>query len=415
MRVVHFAHVDAVGGSGRSATRIHDGLRQLDVDSRMLVERKVSDDPDVRILHDDKPLMRTLDNYGRKLTRRLGLQDLIIPSSYGTVRRHPWVTDADVVQIFNTWNGFLSYMALPGLNAGAPLVWRLSDEWLYTGHCVYTYDCDRWQTGCGRCPQVDGERALPFDTSALLWQLKRLAYSRTSMHIVAPSRWIAERARQSPLIGHLPVTVIPNGVDLSVYGSISQEAAREQLGIEQDERVVLFSAQHLDTGRKGGHLLREALAHLSGMAGTLLLLGDLLDDALDVPDRWRSRPLGYLQDDRSMAAAYAAANVFVLPSLADNLPNTALESMACRTPIVAFDVGGVGDAVRHGETGWLAPAGDAHALADGLRRLLTDDDLRFQLGEGARQVTEAEYNQVREAHDFLSLYERLLAHDGEAT
>ena len=156
MHITHFAHADSTGGSGRSAYRIHTGLQQRSVESRMIVARKASDDPSVRIINDNSPALQFMDRTGKKVNNRLSLQDVFIPSSI-SLPHHDWVQSADILQVFNTWDGLFSYLALPRLSNNQPVVWRLSDEWLYTGHCVYTYDCDRWQTGCGHCPQVDGE------------------------------------------------------------------------------------------------------------------------------------------------------------------------------------------------------------------------------------------------------------------
>src|SRR3990172_11558351 len=160
----------------------------------MLVGKKFSGDSDVQVLG-SRPahLGFLLDRAGRVASDLTGLQDMLIPSS-AWLHRHPWVRRADVLQFFNTWGGFVSFTALARLSSARPVVWWLSDQWLFTGHCVYTYDCDRWLTGCGTCPQVWGERSLPFDTSALLWRIKDRVYRRADLVIVAPSRWILDQA-----------------------------------------------------------------------------------------------------------------------------------------------------------------------------------------------------------------------------
>jgi glycosyltransferase involved in cell wall biosynthesis len=121
-----------------------------------------------------------------------------------------------------------------------------------------------------------------------------------------------------------------------------------------------------------------------------------------------ARRLGLLVDDDLMAAAYAASDLFVLPTLAENLPNAALEAMACGTPVLSFDVGGMPEAVRHLETGFLAPAGDATTLAGGIRQLLGDDELRERLGAASRDVAEREFASDLEARRFAELYAELV-------
>ena len=410
--VVHFAYLDSVGGSGRSAYRIHRGLHDHGFDSRMLVGRKFSSDSDVEVLG-SRPahLGFLLDRAGRILSDLTGLQDILIPSS-PWLYRHPWVRRADVLQFFNTWGGFVSFTALARLSRDRPVVWRLSDQWLFTGHCVYTYDCDRWLTGCGQCPQVRGERWLPFDTSALLWRLKDRVYERANLVIVAPSRWILDQARRSPLIGRFPVHHIPNGVDTSVFRPMRAEA-RAALGIDPGARVVVFAAHELGKGRKGGHLLRAALEALPDVPGaTLLLLGEGSEKLPTLPG-WQVARIGYTDDEAQLARVFAAADVMAAPSVADNLPNTVIESLACGTPVLAFGVGGVGEVVRHMETGYLARPLDLADLAAGLRMLLQDDELRARLGSRCREVALAEYAQELELERFMALYADL-AHGPKA-
>lgn len=407
-RVLHFAYLDSTGGSGRSAYRIHQSLRARGYHSQMLVGKKHSTDPNVRVLGGKEATIPylgfLLDRAGRVASDITGLQDVLIPSSLW-LEQHPWVQKADVLQFFNTWGAFVSFTALARLSQKRPVVWRLSDEWLYTGHCVYTYDCDRWLEGCGNCPQVHGERALPFDTSALLWKLKQATYQHANLVLVAPSTWIMHQAQRSPLIGHFPIHHIPNGVDTSIYRPMQQEA-RAALGIDSSARVVLFAAQNLETGRKGGHLLRQALEQIQNIpSATLLLIGA---GAVQAIPGWDVISIGFTQDDHTLAQVFSAADVMALPTLADNLPNTILESMACGTPVVGFAVGGMPDVVKHIDTGYLAAPNDVDDLSHGLRTLLHDKDLCQKLGQQSRNLALSEFTLETEADAFDQLYQSLL-------
>ncbi|MBM4439471.1 MAG: glycosyltransferase family 4 protein [Candidatus Rokubacteria bacterium] len=407
MKVVHLSYWDNVGGSGRAAYRIHRGLRLAGASSRMLVAHKATDDPDVGIIGGrsagriDRLIGRSVD--------RLGWQYLGYPSSWAL----PWmraVREADVVQLFNTHGGYFSHLALGSLARHRPLVWRLSDMWALTGHCGYSYECERWLTGCGACPHLDEYPALPRDTTAMLWRTKRELYARTPLTIVSPSRWLADCARRSPLLGHYPVHVIPNGLDTDVFRPQPRAAARARFGIADDARVILFSAVAVDQVRKGGAYLREALGRLADtrLRATLLVVGrgaGAWSAGLPFP----VRAVDHLDDDAALAASYAAADVFVLPTVAENLPNGILEAMACGTPAVAFEVGGVPDVVRHLETGYLAAPRDAAGLAKGVELLLADDDLRARLGHESRATVEREHGLLLQARRFLAVYEGLRA------
>ncbi len=279
--------------------------------------------------------------------------------------------------------------------------------WAMTGHCAYSYECDRWKTGCGLCPHLDEYPRLKRDTSALLWNVKDWVYQRSRLTIVAPSNWLASLARQSPLLNRFPIHLIPNGLDLTVFRPIPKPLARERLGLGPTGRVILFSAASITLERKGGRLLQQALACLNSTEFgdvTLLVMG-AEDTKWPGSTSYKTKTLGYVESDEALAIVYSAADLFVLPTLAENLPNGILESMACGTPVLSFHVGGVPDAVRHLETGYLAPLADAEELANGLKMLLRDSTLRERMGRRSREIAEAHYPLDLQTARFLSLYQ----------
>lgn len=404
--VLHISTTDNLGGSGRSAYRVHKGLKQLGVLSRMLVGVKVTNDDDIQTI--SRNWMRKADRLFDRALGRLSLQYLFYPSSFHLLR-HEWFQESDLVQLYNTHGNYFSHTALPLISRRRPVVWRLSDMWPMTGHCAYSFDCDRWRTGCGSCPILSDPPELYRDTTAMLWRVKRWTYERSRITIVAPSKWIAGLAAQSPLLSRFKIQVIPNGLDIDVFKPTPREEARRSLGLSSNEKVILFAAQSLKDPRKGARLMQTALGRLAENENdlTLLLLGKSGED-LELPRSVRVKILGSIDDDRELARIYSAADVFVLPTLAENLPNGALESMACGTPPVTFDVGGCREAVRHMETGYLATYADATDLAHGLHLLLGDRDLRHQLGARSREIARAEYSLDLQAKRFHSLYLEIL-------
>ena len=240
--------------------------------------------------------------------------------------------------------------------------------------------------------------------------MKEWAYARSALTIVAPSRWIAGLAAASPLLGRFPIHVIPNGVDVEVFRPLPKEEARHRMGLDPNASVLMFSADSVENPRKGGAFLRAALAQLAeaGAKGIQLLVvgGDSRCGDWGLP--YRVHAMGSVHDDKTMATLYSSADLFALPTLADNLPNGILESMACGTPPVTFDVGGCSDAVRHLDTGYLAKCRDADDLASGVTLLLQDAALRRNVSARCRQVIETEYPAHLEARRFLELYEHLI-------
>jgi glycosyltransferase involved in cell wall biosynthesis len=368
----------------------------------MLVGHRTSDDPDVDTVHGSDALRR-LDRLANIAGAATGLQYLYLPSSH-RVWRHPWVADADVIQLYNTHGGYFSQWLIPALASRAPLVWRMSDLWLMTGHCAYPGSCERWRIGCGACPDLGTYPGLKWDTTGFLWRHKQKLYARSKMTIVAPSSWAGRMARESPILGGFPVHQIPNGIDAALFYPQDKIRLRQKLGIPVDAKVILFAAHILDDNpRKGGELLISALAHVGARPGVRLMLvgrgGSSWPSRVPIPVDC----LGFIVG-AELAAAYAAADIFVAPSAVENLPNTVLEAMAAGLPVVASNAGGMADAVRHNETGLLFDVGDAGALAKNLECLFDDADLQERLGQAARRVIKEEFSEEAEVQRFAELY-----------
>lgn len=406
LSVVHFSTADNIGGSGRSAYRIHTGLRDLGHRSRMLVGTKDTFDDDVETTHGGG-FGRLADRMAEELTRRLGLQYHYYPSS-SRILDHPWVKSADIIQLYNTHGGYFSQRILPQLARIAPIVWRLSDMWPMTGHCAYSGACEKWRDGCSPCPDLGSYPPISRDSAGFLWKQKQSLYRQSNPTIVAPSSWIENLARQSPLFAGFNVHRIPNGLDLSIFRPIDRHSACAVLGLDPSRPTLLFSAHVVDDNpRKGSGLLMEALNRMTSIQNAQVILAGIGGE------KWRGKiphhvvPLGFLADDRLIAAANAAADAVVVPSTSENLANSIIEAMACGKPVVAFDAGGIRDAVVPEQTGLLVPVSDTEALAAALERVLIDPEVRGRLGRNALAFAQQEYDSKRQANRFETLYETL--------
>ena len=413
LSVLHVSTADNEGGSGRAAYRIHDGLRALGLRSRMIVGLKVTQDPDVHVTRGR--LGRRVDLRADRLQSRFGHQYQFVPSATG-LARHPWFGEADVIQLYNLHGGYFPIRQLPLVGAKAPLVWRLSDMWPLTGHCAYSGSCERWRDGCGACPDLATYPGIGRDRTAELWAQKRELYRDCRLTFVAPSSWTEALAKASPLAAGRRVLRIPNGIDAGVFRPVDaggRRAARAQFGIDPAAKAILFVAHGLDRNpRKGGDHLIEALSRLPGAKDITLMLagvgGETWQNRLASP----IRSLGYLGDNAALAGAYAAADLIVAPSIVENLPNTVLEAMSCGTPAVAYDTGGMRDAVQHQVTGYLARHGDAADLAQGIGMLLADDALRMRFGAASRAYIEREHTLALQARRYVDLYAEILDQPG---
>jgi glycosyltransferase involved in cell wall biosynthesis len=225
-------------------------------------------------------------------------------------------------------------------------------------------------------------------------------YERSRLTIIVPSAWMLELVQASPLLRDFPVHRVPHGVDTGVFRPRAKSDARRALGLPEGRKIVLFAASDLDEPRKGLHLLEEALLQLHDRP-VLALAGSGAP-----PRRVESVSLGSIADDDVLAQAYAAADALAVPTVADALTQTAIESIACGTPCVSFDRGGVTDVVREGETGFRASFGDVSDLARAIRAALEHG---HTLRGSCRHVAETEFSVDLQVRRYVELYEQARA------
>lgn len=289
-------------------------------------------------------------------------------------------SDVDVVNLHWTGYGTLSIRQLGRITK--PVVWTLHDMWAATGGLNYDDDAPdaRWRVGYNDTSPVGSER---FDIER--WVAKRKQrHWRTPRYLVTPSRWLAAVMRDSALLHDWPVTVIPNPVDVTQFAPTDKREARDHLGVSHEARlVVAVLGTDLHDPRKGFDLLVAALRQIHLPSVEIAIVGHAHAPADWPTDMPMTHWLGRL-DDFGMVAAYNAADLVVVPSRQDNLPQTATEPQACGVPVVAFDVGGLADAVEHEVSGLLVPAQDPSALALAVERLLGDHALRQRFASQSR-------------------------------
>jgi glycosyltransferase involved in cell wall biosynthesis len=401
---INFSDYSGGGGGAIAMYRLCQGLEALGVDCNILSKAKTLDTDQSALM----PRLRLVEGILKRLTKPLGLNDIHTLGSF-RLGHHPFLQQADIINAHVIHSDYFNYLAIPRLTAHRPMVMALHDMWAFTGHCAYSYDCTRWQTGCGQCPYPHSYPSIQRDSTALEWRLKQWAYRRANLAIVAPSRWLQTQAKKS-LLGHHPIHHIPNGLDLQAYAPIDQPLARQALGLPADHHIVMSCAESLTDSRKGMDLLIQSLHRLPDdlkAKTTLLLMGkasETMQKAISLPTVF----LGFVASDRLKALAYSAADLFAFPTRADNLPIVLQESMACGTPMVSFDVGGVSDLVRPGITGLLASAEDVEAFTAQVVTLLTQPELRHTLAAQCRQIAVAEYALDLQAQRYKALYESLL-------
>lgn len=403
MKVVHLSYGDGGAGAGRQAYRLHKALQKLGVESSMLVMNKTTSDASVTCLNKggkgrfialSAQIWEAYANKGHAIPVKQGAFS-VGKGSFVGIEKHPLIQNADVVILRWINGGIISPEAIGRINK--PIIWTLSDTWPFTGGCHYPGDCDRFQTGCGHCPQTTqpGKN----DISSKLWKRKQKSFKQLNIHIVSPSKWIHNLAKSSKLFTPHQHHYIPTGVDESQFYPVKKEIARGALGLPLDKKVIAFGALGATSDpRKGYKEFDEALARLSRSNKREKI--HLLAFGNDSPQETTPRTtwLGRLNDNLSLRLAYSAADIFVAPSREENLANTCLESLACGTRVVAFRIGGMPDLIQSSKEGVLCNAINAKDLYQSIEKAIdtpTNEEPAFTLLSRVNTLNEQANNYMR--------------------
>jgi glycosyltransferase involved in cell wall biosynthesis len=424
LKIVHLCWMDAAGAGG-AACRLHNGLRAIGADSTMIVLHKLSADPSLlippmqysgnilecsarssegtkAIIKNDRRWALLVSQYpGRPKTAEL-FTDPFADLRPRFVRE---IVDADIVN-FHWVAGMVDFPTLPAELSGKPIVWTMHDMNPFTGGCHYSDGCEKYCESCGKCPNLGSQR--DEDASRYFHKIKAQAFSGLDIHPVSPSRWLAGCSEKSSILKKFKHRVIPNGIPTSLFRPHGRNQLRERYSIAPGARFVLFGAASITIERKGFRYLREALSMMAAdsACGNIALgvFGSTPDnsgfDGLPFP----VTSFGHVSDQALLAEIYSAADVYVLPTLADNLPNTLIEAMACGCPAVAFETGGIPDIIEHKKTGWIAAQRDVQGLVDGIKWVLYGDVPREKLASICRKTAVERYDEIVQARAYLQLY-----------
>lgn len=422
MKILQISTCDINGGAARAAYRLHRGLREIGQDCRMLVRHKESQDDTVVLVdakerpenpNEDFFLSAIIQPYYID-SNQTELSNTLFSLSYPgyDLSGLPVVQSADIVNLH--W--VAQYQSLVTLHRlfslGKPVVWTLHDQWAFTGGCHYSAGCEKYQSDCVECPQMEDD---PFNLPAAILKDKLEIFKNADLTIVTPSRWMASCARKSKLFKGLKIEVIPNSLETDIYTPLPKPEAKEEIGISPQAITMLFGAIDGSEKRKGFFELVKAIKFcLNEDVFQKLLQDDKIRlvcfgrpshelESIGIP----FVALGPLDSDEKIRSAYSAADIFLLPSLEDNLPNTILESMSCGTPVVAFDVGGLPDMVTNGVTGQLVPLSDTRKMGETIIDLIQKPDLRKSMGKEGRKIAEKEYSLSVQAGHYSDLYKEL--------
>ncbi|MDR0331830.1 MAG: glycosyltransferase family 4 protein [Dysgonamonadaceae bacterium] len=404
MKTLIISTSDLHGGAAIASYRLLNALHAQGESVKMLVRDKFSNNP--LIIKVGNPLQNKWNFYRERakifLHNRLSrkyLFDVSIANTGISIADLPEFREADIIHLHWINQGMLSISEISNIIAsGKKIVWTMHDMWSFTGICHHAGNCYRYEISCGLCPYlvVDSQN----DLSNAVFRKKQKAYSQGDITFVACSKWLQHLANQSPLTNNHSVVSIPNPIDTQTYQPKSKAQIRTQLNLPTDKKIILFAAVKASDKRKGMDYLIEASRLLQSKNDDLMFLivgnkGAEIEKQLALP----SINMDYISPER-MPDFYNVANVFVTPSLQENLPNTIMEAMSCGTPCVGFNIGGIPEMIDHQKTGYVAEYKNSEDLARGLLWTLFEAD-NEALRTNAREKVLSEYAQEKIAKQYI--------------
>lgn len=406
MKILYLSGYDSAGQQFNGIL-LHRALRAMGHESSYAVLDQSLHEPGIYQL--GTPRQRKVNEWASSLERGLSLR-CVLPTLGRALFSEPYYHDSQLIhlQLLHA-KQFFSLLSIPRLSRHAPVVWTMHDPWLTTGHCIHPLACQRWLTGCGKCPDLTIPVPMRRDHTALNWRIKKRVLEKSNVHLVVASEWMRDRARRSPILAHLPCTIIPFGVDRTVFRPRDKVECRRQLGIPAAARVITLRWTPYNMF-KGTNYALQALETLSpGVVTHVVMLdSDNAAGAETIAGKYQCVPLGWVTDRERIIMALCASDIFVMPSIAETFGMMAVEAMACGTPVIAFEGTSLPEVIRAPESGIAVPYGDSMALMQALERVMLDGAYRTRLVANGLKLVAEEYTEEKYIQRHLELYRSIL-------
>lgn len=413
LKVVMLSYHNQNGGAGIACGRLANALKNAGHQVTYLVQEKSGDDAAVSV---NDSLFKKGIAWLRFILERLyflphekdkSIRFLFNPGVFGqNLSQHPSIKSADVIHLHWMNFGFMGISDISELlNLGKPVIWTLHDMWAFTGGCHHSGDCNRFRINCGQCKFL--KNPVHWDLSHRLWAKKAVEFDSNNLKIITCSQWLKNQAASSSILYPREIVVIPNAIDTQVFKPGNKEQARKKLGLDPQKTYLLFVAMRVNAPAKGFDYLSKALEIWAQNNPTripeteLLIVGQLTDSEIVHSLPLKVNAMGHVSDPHKMVEIYHAADLFITPSLEENLPNTIMEAMACGTPSIGFNTGGIPEMIAHKQNGYVAEKLDSNDLATGIQWLL--ENLTLASIEG-RKFVENNYSEDMVSQKHIDFY-----------
>ncbi|BAQ61645.1 glycosyl transferase [Geminocystis sp. NIES-3708] len=422
MKIIHLNTFDIAGGAARAAYRLHEGLLKIGKESQVLSLYKTSSDHHVLEYPLDKSLNNSDFNYSNYIQKyyinhnRTPISNTLFSLGYSgfNVAELESIVSSDIINLHWITSGFLSPLTVKKiLDLGKPVVWTLHDMWSFTGGCHYTAGCQGYESNCLNCPQISEDI---FNLPSYLLKEKIEYFNHSHLTIVTPSQWLAKCAKKSQVFQNHRIEVIPYSLDTNIFQPIDKLEAKSKLQFNLHDIILLVGAVTGKEKRKG---FLELINSLKLCQNNHLFAELTKNNILKIccfgepNDEFQNLGItvisfGNINSDQELTLIYSAADIFILPSLEDNFPNTMLESMSCGTPVIAFDIGGIPDLIKDQVSGSIVPYNSIELMSEKIIQLISDRALCARMGKKSREIITKNYHLSVQANNYLQLYQELI-------
>jgi len=407
MKVLFINHTEQHGGAAIAANRLFSSLEKKNINVRYLVANRTSSRKNVLTSSFSRNLLyKKFYEYGNVLplvfykeVNRKNFSTSIVPNN--SVVNDINKLNPDIVHIHWALNGFLDISSLGKIKR--PVVWTLHDMWPITGGCHHSFDCGKYRNFCNSCPVLNSSKNN--DLSSAIFKQKKKKWKFVNIHFVALNLWMKELVKSSTIYNNNiygnDISIIPNGIDRKIFYKRITTDARKFFNLPQDKKLVLIITNSIDNPFKGYGQIKEELHDFikENNDYEIVMVGNKRKEV-----SFKVIDVGYINDETILATLYSAVDVLLAPSIADNLPNAIIESIACGTPVVSTRVGGIPDIIDHKINGYLLKKKEAD-IVSGLKWVLENNNYK-KLTDNAIKKSKV-FNIEDTAESYINLYKRI--------
>ena len=412
MIVLQISSHDYLGGAGRIAWYLYKENKARGLESYLVAGVRTREDPG--IFQFDYSKYQKI-KIARKIRRFwdyiVGKENFNFPGTEEIPNLIP--TKPDILHAHNLHGGYFDLRMLPLISSKFPTLLTLHDTWLLSGHCAYFINCERWKFGCGNCPDISRPPAIRRDASAYNWRKKKQIYEQSRFYVASPSQWLLDKVHESILMpAIIKSKVIHNGVDNAIFKFAEKLAIRRQLALPEDAFILLYvvAADMKKNAYKDFNTIDATLALLQSRVNTnrkLIFLGLGTDEKVEIHGNLEKRYIPYQKDLQLVAKYYQVSDIYIHAALADTFPNVVLEALACGTPVIATDVGGIREQVLDGRTGLLVPAQGVERMTQNIIELMFGEEKLTAMSQNAAEDALNRFSLAKMVDNYINYYNEI--------